>query len=60
MKQTSNIGKSLLNVNELLPPFEDSQGCCQWDDPVVLFPLALDNQWPLVHILDLLYFLARI
>ena len=56
----SNFGKSLLNVNELLPLFEDSQGCCQWDDPVVLFALALDDQWPLVHLLDLHYFLARI
>ena len=56
----SNIGKSLLNVNELLPPFEDSQGCCQWDDPIVLFALALDDQWPLVHLLDLHYLLARI
>ena len=55
-----NIGKSLLNVNELLPPFKDSQGCCQWDDPVVLFALALDDQWPLVHLLDLHYHLARI
>ena len=56
----SNIGKSLLNVNELLLPFEDSQGCCQWDDVVVLFVLALDDQWPLVHLLDLHYLLARI
>ena len=56
----SNIDKSLLNVNELLPPFEDSQRCCQRDDPVVLFALALDDQWPLVHLLDLHYFLARI
>ena len=47
-------------MNELLPPFEDSQGCCQWDDPVVLFALALDDQWPLVHLLDLLYLLAQI
>ena len=47
-------------MNELLPPFEDSQGCCQWDDPVVLFALALDDQWPLVHLLDLHYLLARI
>ena len=46
-------------MNELLPPFEDSQGCCQWDDLVVLFALALDNQWPLVHLLDLHYLLAR-
>ena len=42
------------------PPFEGSQGCCQWDDPIVLFALALDNQWPLVHLLDLHYLLARI
>ena len=49
----SNIDKSLLNMNELLPPFEDSQGCCQRDDPVELFALALDAQWPLVHLLDL-------
>ena len=44
-------------MNELLPPFEDSQGCCQRDDPVVLFALALDDQWPLVH---LHYLLAQI
>ena len=56
----SNIDKSLLNVNELLSPFEDSQGCYQWDDPIVLFALALDNQWPLVHLLDLHYLLAQI
>ena len=56
----SNINKSLLNVNELLPPFEDSQGCCQRDDPVVLFALALDAQRPLVHLLDIHYFLAQI
>ena len=56
----SNIGKSLLNVNELLPHFEDSQGCCQQDDPFVLFVLALDAQWPLVHLLDLHHFLAQI
>ena len=47
-------------MNELLPPFEDSQGCCQRDDPVVLFALALDDQWPLVHLLDLHCLLARI
>ena len=47
-------------MNELLPPFEDSQGCCQRDDPIVLFALALDDQWPLVHLLDLHYLLARI
>ena len=47
-------------MNELLPPFEDSQGCCQWDDPIVLFALALDDQWPLIHLLDLHYLLARI
>ena len=56
----SNIGKSLLNVNELLPPFEDSQGCCQCDDLVVLFALALDDQWPLVHLLDLYYLLVQL
>ena len=56
----SNICKSLLNVNELLPPFEDSQGCYQRDDLIVLFALALDDQWPLVHLLDLHYLLARI
>ena len=56
----SNTGKTLLNVNELLSPFKDSQGCCQWDDPVVLFALALDDQCPLVHLLDLHYLLARI
>ena len=53
------IDKSLLNVNELLPPFEDSQGYCQWDDPVVLFALALGDQWPLVPLLDLYLLLAR-
>ena len=47
-------------MNELLPPFEDSQGCYQQDDPVVLFALALDAQWPLVHVLDLHYHLAKI
>ena len=56
----SNIGKSLLNVNKLLSHFEDSQGCCQWDDPIELFALALDNQWPLVCLLHLHYLLARI
>ena len=56
----TNIGKSFLNVNRLFPPFEDSQGCCQRDDPVVLFALALDDQWSLVHLLDLYYLLARI
>ena len=47
-------------MNELLPPFEDSQRCCQWDDLVVLFALALDAQRPLVHLLDLHHFLAQI
>ena len=47
-------------MNELLPPFKDFQGYCQQDDPVVLFALALDDQWPLVHLLDLHYLLARI
>ena len=47
-------------MNELLPPFEDSQGCCQRDDPGVLFALALDAQRPLVHLLDLHHFLAQI
>ena len=47
-------------MNELLPSFEDSQGCYQWDDPVVLFVLALDAQWPLVHLLDLHHHLAQI
>ena len=56
----SEINKKLLNENKLLPPFEDSQGCCQWDDPIVLFALALDDQWPLVHLWDLHYLLARI
>ena len=56
----SNIVKSLLNVNELLPPFKDSQGCCQRGDHVILFALALDDQWHLVHLLDLHYLLARI
>ena len=56
----SKIGKSLLNVNELLPPFKDSQEYYQRDDPVVLFALALDAQWPLVHLLDLRYHLAQI
>ena len=52
MKQMNNINKNLLNVNELLSPFEDSQGCYQRDDHVVWFALALDAQWPLVHLLD--------
>ena len=56
----SNIGKNLLNMNELLPPFEDSQGCCQRDDLVVLFSLALNAQRPLVHLLDLHHFLTQI
>ena len=56
----STIGKSLLNVNELLPPFEDSQRCCQRDDPIELFALALDAQWSLVHLLDLHHHLAQI
>ena len=56
----SNSDKSLLNVNELLSPFEYSQGCYQQDDPVVLFALALDAQWPLVHLLDLHHHLAQI
>ena len=60
MKQTSNIDKRLLNLNKLLPLFEDSQGCCQWDDPIELFALALDAQWPLVHLLDLHHHLAQI
>ena len=47
-------------MNELLPAFEDSQGCCQWNDPVVLFALALDDQWPLIHLLVFHYLLARI
>ena len=55
----SNIDKSLLNVNELLPLFEDSQGCYQLDNPVVLFALALDAQWPLVHLLDLHHHLLK-
>ena len=44
----------------MLPPFKVSQGCCQWDDPVVLFALALDDQWSLVHLLDLHYLLSQI
>ena len=56
----SNIDKNLLNVNELLPPFEDIQGCCQCDDPVVWFVLTLDAQWPLIHLLDLYHLLAQI
>ena len=47
-------------MNELLPPFEDSQGYYQWDDPVVLFALALDAQWPFVHLSDLHHLLAQI
>ena len=47
-------------MNELLPPFEDCQGYCQRDDLVVLFALALDAQWPLVHLLDLHHHLAQI
>ena len=53
------IDKSLLNVNELLPPFEDSQGYCQHDDPIVSFALALGDQWPLVPLLDLHLLLAQ-
>ena len=45
-------------MNELLPPFEDSQGCYQWNDHVILFALALDAPWPLVHLLDLYHHLA--
>ena len=56
----SNIDKNLLNVNELLPPFEDSQGCCQRDDPIILFALTLDAQRHLVHLLDLHHHLAQI
>ena len=56
----SNIDKSLLNMNELLPIFEDSQGCYQWDNPVVLFALALDASWPLVQLLDLHHHFAQI
>ena len=47
-------------MNELLPSFEDSQGCYQRDDPVVLFALALDDHWPLVHLWDLYHHLAQI
>ena len=47
-------------MNKLLSPFEDSQGCYQWDDLVVWFALALDAQWPLVHLLDLHHLLAQI
>jgi hypothetical protein len=36
-KQTSNIDKNLLNVIMLIPPFKDSQGCCQRDDLVEWF-----------------------
>ena len=56
----SNIGKNLLNMNELLSPFKGSQGCCQRDDPIVLFALALDDQCSLIHLLDLHYLLAQI
>ena len=47
-------------MNELLPPFEDSQGYCQWDDHIVLFALVLGDQWLLVHLLDLHHLLAQI
>ena len=43
-KQTSNVNKNLLNVNELLPPFKDSQGYCQRGDHVISFALALGVQ----------------
>ena len=46
-------------MNKLLPLFEDSQVYYQWDDPVVLFALALDAQWPLVHLMDLHHLLAQ-
>ena len=36
-KQTSKISKNLLDEIELLPPFLCSQGCYQWDDPIVYF-----------------------
>jgi len=49
----SNIDKSLLNVNDLLLPFEDSQGYYQWDYPIVLSALILGDQWLLAHHLDL-------
>ena len=55
----SNIDKSLLNVNELLPPFEDSQECCQRGDPVVSFALVLGDQWLIAHLLDLHLPLAK-
>ena len=56
----SNIDKNLLSQSELLPPSEDFQGYYQRDDPIVLFALALDAQWPLVHLLDLHHHLAQI
>ena len=46
----SDIDRNLPNESELLPPFEDSQGYYQWDDPVVSFALALGAQ----HLLALL------
>jgi len=46
-------------VSELLPPFEDFQGYCQRDDPVVSFSLALGDKLPLVPFLDLHLLLAR-
>ena len=55
----SKIDKNVLNVIELLPPFEDSQEYCQWDAPVVPFALALGDRWPLAHLLGLLFLLAR-
>ena len=58
-KQRSKIDKSLQNMIELLPLFEDSQGYCQQDDHVVSFVLALGDQWPLVPLLDLCLLLAQ-
>ena len=39
----SKIDKNVLDEIELLPPFLCSQGCYQWDDPVVHFDALLDE-----------------
>ena len=56
----SKIDKNLLNETELLPPFKDSQGYCQWDGPVVSFVLALGDQWPHLDLLELHHHIAQV
>jgi hypothetical protein len=60
-KQTSNIHKNLLILNELLPLYECFQECCQQDDLIEHFGELLDvGQRLLVesnpHLLDYLFF----